>query len=128
MSRLPNPWQVFQATDTKLNRQVALRILPDPFASHPDRLATFQRGPRLQRAKGSRKPLVKGSGHVGDERKSPPVPRRVPHALLNGLTLDLEPAITIGGERPLVGQAQLNHSAKGDLNVKEEDHACSNGS
>ncbi len=32
--------QVWQARDTKLNRQVALKILPDAFAADPDRLAT----------------------------------------------------------------------------------------
>ena len=32
-----------QATDTKLNRQVALKILPEAFATDPDRLARFQR-------------------------------------------------------------------------------------
>ena len=35
--------RVYQATDTKLNRQVALKILSDAFASDPDRLARFQR-------------------------------------------------------------------------------------
>ena len=35
--------QVYQATDTKLNRPVALKILPDAFAEDPDRLAPFQR-------------------------------------------------------------------------------------
>ena len=35
--------QVYQATDNKLNRQVALKILPEAFASDPDRLARFQR-------------------------------------------------------------------------------------
>ena len=35
--------QVYQATDTKLNRQVALKILPEAFAADPDRLARFQR-------------------------------------------------------------------------------------
>ena len=35
--------QVWQATDTRLNRQVALKILPDAFATDPDRLARFQR-------------------------------------------------------------------------------------
>ena len=35
--------QVYQSTDTKLNRQVALKILPEAFTSDPDRLARFQR-------------------------------------------------------------------------------------
>ena len=35
--------QVYQVTDTKLNRQVALKILPEAFAEDPDRLARFQR-------------------------------------------------------------------------------------
>ena len=35
--------QVWQATDTQLNRQVALKILPDAFQDDPDRLARFQR-------------------------------------------------------------------------------------
>ncbi len=35
--------QVWQATDTQLGRQVALKILPDAFAADPDRLALFTR-------------------------------------------------------------------------------------
>ena len=35
--------QVYQATDTKLKRQVAFKILPEAFATDPDRLARFQR-------------------------------------------------------------------------------------
>ncbi len=35
--------QVWQATDTQLNCQVALKILPGAFASDPDRLARFKR-------------------------------------------------------------------------------------
>ena len=35
--------QVWQATDTQLGREVALKILPDAFADDPDRLAQFKR-------------------------------------------------------------------------------------
>ena len=35
--------EVWEATDTKLNRQVALKILPEAFATDPDRLARFHR-------------------------------------------------------------------------------------
>ena len=33
--------QVWQATDTQLNREVALKILPDAFAADPAHLARF---------------------------------------------------------------------------------------
>jgi len=35
--------QVYRATDTKLKRQVAIKILPPALAANPDRLARFQR-------------------------------------------------------------------------------------
>jgi serine/threonine protein kinase len=35
--------EVFQATDTKLKRQVAIKVLPDAVATDAERLARFQR-------------------------------------------------------------------------------------
>jgi serine/threonine-protein kinase len=34
---------VYRATDTKLNRDVAVKVLPDAFAADPDRLTRFTR-------------------------------------------------------------------------------------
>ena len=39
--------QVYRATDTRLKRQVAIKILPPSFAADPDRLARFQREPEV---------------------------------------------------------------------------------
>jgi serine/threonine-protein kinase len=35
--------EVYRARDTRLNREVALKVIPDDFASDPDRLARFER-------------------------------------------------------------------------------------
>lgn len=35
--------EVFRARDTRLNRDVALKVLPDVFADDPERLARFER-------------------------------------------------------------------------------------
>ena len=35
--------EVYQATDTKLNREVALKVLPESFAQDPQRMGRFQR-------------------------------------------------------------------------------------
>jgi Tol biopolymer transport system component len=39
--------QVYRATDTRLKRDVALKLLPDAFAADPDRVARFQREAEL---------------------------------------------------------------------------------
>src|SRR5688572_24252468 len=35
--------EVYRARDTRLNRDVAIKVLPETFASDPDRIARFQR-------------------------------------------------------------------------------------
>ena len=35
--------EVYRARDTKLDRTVAIKVLPDLFATDPDRLARFER-------------------------------------------------------------------------------------
>jgi len=35
--------EVWRATDTKLSREVAIKILPEAFAADPDRMARFER-------------------------------------------------------------------------------------
>jgi serine/threonine protein kinase len=39
--------EVYQAQDTKLGRDVAIKVLPEAFAHDPDRLSRFQREAKM---------------------------------------------------------------------------------
>jgi serine/threonine protein kinase len=39
--------EVYRATDTKLGRDVAIKVLPEAFTSDPERLARFEREARF---------------------------------------------------------------------------------
>ncbi len=39
--------EVYRARDTKLDRDVAIKVLPEDFATDPDRLARFEREAKL---------------------------------------------------------------------------------
>ena len=41
--------EVYRATDTKLHRDVAIKILPSDVAADPDRLARFEREAQVSR-------------------------------------------------------------------------------
>ena len=38
--------EVYRARDTRLGRDVAIKVLPDELSAHPDRLARFEREAR----------------------------------------------------------------------------------
>ncbi len=50
--------EVYRATDTKLNRDVALKILPEQFASDSQRMGRFQREAEVLAALESGRPGV----------------------------------------------------------------------
>ena len=39
--------EVYRAQDTKLGREVAIKVLPEEFTQHPEKLARFEREARL---------------------------------------------------------------------------------
>ena len=53
--------EVYRARDSKLNRDVALKVLPDAFASDPERLARFRREAQVLA-------VAQSSEHRGDLR------------------------------------------------------------
>ena len=84
--------EVYRARDTKLGRDVALKVLPDLFADDPERLARFQRearvvtNPAMAKGRPERRPIFpplqirckrRGEGWSGrrDSNPGPPAPK-----------------------------------------------------
>ena len=84
--------QVYQATDTKLNRQVALKILPEAFASDPDRLAKeFIDTSHLRRASASL--LSLGDGFFEPHKPLGAVRRHKPRRYATGRHDEFPPLV-----------------------------------
>jgi len=58
--------EVYRATDTKLGRDVALKVLPDAFAADPERLARFEREAKVLASLNNLVPYL-----TGQEKTSP---------------------------------------------------------
>ena len=55
--------EVYRATDTKLNRDVALKILPEQFASDSQRMGRFQREAEVLAEEEGRPGILAGEPH-----------------------------------------------------------------
>ncbi len=71
--------EVYRATDTKLKREVAIKVLPAPLASDPDRLARFQREAEVLASLNH--PNIAGIYGIEQER---PRPRRAEDGEIRG--------------------------------------------
>ncbi len=92
--------EVYQATDTKLNRQVALKILPKALASDPDRLGRIQRSARgTCQLQGPYASMRRWGGAGGSERKDCVVRLRSSIRTLLSLALWLPSAVTVADEK-----------------------------
>lgn len=69
--------EVYRATDTKLKRQVAIKVLPEALAGDPDRLARFQREAALQHPSiAAIYGLQHADGTIGMPRRRTAAPRK----------------------------------------------------
>ena len=62
--------EVYRATDTRLNREIALKILPDAFSHDTDRLARFHCPAPF------RSPAIQPAARALVQRLAPQVPQR----------------------------------------------------
>jgi len=84
--------EVYWAHDTELNRDVALKVLPDSFASDPDRLARFTR--EAQTLASLNHPHIAHAGRLPAERFE-----MIAHQLEQGALLGLARSIAGGRNR-----------------------------
>jgi serine/threonine protein kinase len=59
--------EVYKARDTKLSREIAVRVLPEAFTENQERLARFEREARLLAKRPKKSSVVEeiGSQHFG---------------------------------------------------------------
>ena len=81
--------EVYRARDTKLDRDVALKVLPEAFTQDPDRLARFEREAKVLASLNH--PNI---GHIYGLEESEGVPALVLE-LVEGPTLAEQPADTL---------------------------------
>ena len=67
--------EVYRATDTKLKREVAIKVLPEDFAADPERLARFEREAQLLASTTRRSLTYTASRTPLPDGSEPPLPR-----------------------------------------------------
>src|SRR5437667_1958482 len=96
---------VYRATDSKLGRQVAIKVLPESFAQDPGRLARFEREARMVAALNH--PNIAAIHGIEEDRGTRfLVLELVPGKILEG-PLPVEQALRIGGQ--MAGALEAAH-------------------
>ena len=123
---------VYRARDARLNREVALKVLPPAFAEDPTRMARFEREAQLLASlnhpriaaiygveeSGATRALVMElvEGPTLAERIGPSIPRERPKA---GSGSPARPASSGSGAKPASAAAASSHARKSGLPVDE---------
>ena len=117
--------EVYRARDTKLNRDVALKVLPEAFANDPDRLTRFQReAETLAALNHANIAHVHGLEEVPSTRPGQPAVRALVMELVEGddlATLIARGPIPVAEAIPISRQIAEALEAAHDLNIVHRD-------